>query len=82
MQVRAAGANDGFHVTRPVDERLRERGTSMADVRHALAGARVCMHRGDGTYRVGGLDLDGAPLSLVVSSVDGSAVVIVSEEER
>lgn len=28
MQLRAAGANDRFHVTRPVDEQLRERGTS------------------------------------------------------
>lgn len=82
MQVRAAGANDGFHVTRPVDERLRERGTSMADVRHALAGARMCMQRDDGTFRVAGVDLDGSPLSLIVSIVDGSSVVVVSEENR
>ena len=82
MQVRAAGANDRFHVTRPVDERLRSRGTSLADVRHALAGARMCIDRDDGTYRVGGVDLDGSPLSLVVSIADGGAVLVLSEEER
>jgi hypothetical protein len=54
----------------------------MADVRHALAGARVCMQRDDGTYRVGGIDLDGAPISLIVSIVDGGTVVVMSEAER
>jgi len=81
MQVRAAGANDRFHVTGPVDERLRARGASMADVRHALAFARVCMQGDDGTYRVGGVDLDGGPLSLIVSIANG-AVVVISEADR
>lgn len=82
MQLRAAGANDRFHVTRPVDERLRARGTSMADVRHALTGARMCVHRSDGTYRIGGFDLDGSPLSLIVSIGDAGDVVVVSEDAR
>lgn len=82
MQIRAAGANDRFHVTKPVDERLRARGVSMADVRHALARARVCVERGDGTYGVGGVDIDGSPLSLVVSMADGGGLLIISEDER
>lgn len=81
MQVRDAGANDRFHVTRPLNDSLLARGLTMADVRHALSGARVCMERGDGTYRVGGVDLDGAPLSLVVAP-DGGVVVVISEEDR
>lgn len=82
MQIRAAGSTDRFHVTKPVDERLRARGISMADVRHALAGARVCVERADGTYGVGGVDIDGSPLSLIVSMHDGGGVLIVSEDDR
>lgn len=82
MQIRAAGANDNFHVTQPVDDFLRGRSLSMADVRTALAGARFCIKRDDGTYSIGGVDIDGAPLSLVVSIVDGGGVLVVSEDER
>ena len=82
MQVRAAGASHRFLVTGPVDERLRERGVSLADIRHALADARLCITRDDGTFRVGGMDLDGSPLSLVVSLADGGTIVVVSEDGR
>ena len=82
MQIRAAGESDRLHVTKPVDERLRSRGVSMADVRHALAGARVCVGREDGTFRVGGVDIDGSPLSLVVSMSASGEVLVVSEDER
>jgi len=81
MQVRAAGANDRFRVTAPVDEQMRDGGRTMGDVRHALAHARVCMDRGDGTFRVGGTDLDGAALSLIVT-VEHGTVVVISEERR
>lgn len=82
MKIRAAGASDRFHVTKPVDARLRARGVSMADVRHALAGARVCVARTDGTFGVGGVDIDGSPLSLVVSMADGDGILVLSEDER
>ena len=81
MRVRSAGAQDRFRVTAPVDQRLRDGDLTMADVRHALAGARVCMARGDGTFRVGGPDLDGAALSLIVL-VEDDSVVVLSEETR
>jgi hypothetical protein len=81
MHVRAAGAEDRFHVTRLVNERLRDRGLTMRDVRHALIGARLCMDRGDDTFRIAGTDLDGAPLSLIVTVEDGS-VVVIAEDER
>ena len=82
MRIRAAGLNDRLHVTKPVDERLRARGISMADVRHALTNARVCLARGDGTFGVGGVDIDGSPLSLIVSLHDGEGVLVVSEDDR
>ena len=82
MQIRAAGASDELHVTKPLDERLRARGVSVADVRHALTGARVCVEREDGTYRVAGVDLDGSPLSLVISLPALGGVLVLSEEDR
>lgn len=81
-RVRAAGASHRFSLTDPVDERLRERGVSLADIRHALSAARLCISRGDGTFRIGGRDLDGSPLSLVVSIADGGTVLVVSEDDR
>ena len=82
MQIRAAGANDRFHVTKPVDERLRARGISMADVRSVLASARVCLRHDDGTFGVGGVDIDGVPLNLIVSVVDSGDVLVLSEGEK
>lgn len=81
MLVRAASTSDRFRVTGPVDEQLRRTGRTMADVRHALGGARVCMDRRDGTFRVAGSDLDGAALSLIVT-VEDDTVVVISEDER
>ncbi len=81
MQIRAAGANDRFHVSHPLDDRLRDLGLTSNDVRHALTGARMCVARDDGTFRVGGVDLDGAPLTLIVS-VRNDSVVVLSEVER
>jgi len=80
-RVRDAGTNDRFRVTAPVDQKLRDGHLTMGDVRHALAGARVCVEREDGTFRVGGPDLDGAALSLVVI-VEDESVIVISEEER
>lgn len=81
MEVRAAGATDRFRVTRDLTERLRDRGLTPTDVRHALSGARICVERPDGSWRIAGTDLDGAPLSLIVS-IGTDGVVVHAEGER
>jgi hypothetical protein len=83
MHIRSAGANDRYQVTAPVDGQLRARGLTLADIGHALSRARVCIARDDGTYGIGGVDLDGGPLTLVVAVPDGDGgVLVVSQEDR
>ena len=81
MRVRAAGANDRFRVTALINEQLRDRGLTVGDVRSALSGARVSIDRGDGTFRVGGTDLDGAALSLIVT-LEEDSIEVISEAGR
>ena len=53
-----------------------------AAILEVLAGARMCVERSDGTFRIGGVDLDGSPLSLVVSIGEGGAVVVTAEGDQ
>lgn len=58
-------------------QRMRERGASFADVKHALAGAQRCRLQENGRWRVDGEDLDGDELTAVVVLESGVVVVTV-----
>ena len=61
--------------------RMEERGATRADVRHALASSTDCRlgtGSNDGHFEVmGGVDLDGESLNVVVEIRDGIAIVYV-----
>lgn len=58
-------------------KRMRQRGVSHNDLRHALANATGCRTQPEGRWRVEGADLDGDLLSAVVVIEDGVVVVTV-----
>jgi hypothetical protein len=55
--------------------RMRERGVTFSDIRHAIKVATVCVSEPDGRWRVDGEDFEGDPLTLVVALEYGLIVV-------
>jgi hypothetical protein len=55
--------------------RMRQRGASFADVKHALLTASRCRAQPDDRWRLDSEDLDGDDLTLVVFVDDGVLVI-------
>lgn len=74
--IRGYAAAGRIAYTRHARERMVERGARAEDVRAALKGAAWCAVADGGKWKVGGKDLDGDDLDVVVAL--GSGVVVVT----
>jgi len=73
--IRDAGLRGIFRLTSHAQERMADRGTRWADVRHGLANASSCAGQANGTFKTESRDLDGDDLTLIVA-VEGDVVVV------
>jgi hypothetical protein len=74
--VRGYAAAGRLRFTRHARERMRERGATASDVRHALSSATRCDEATEaGRWKVRGQDLDGDELVMVVV-LEGDVVVV------
>lgn len=72
----AAGASGIFMVSMHAAQRAQQRNIDRDDVRHALQGSTAAQLQGNGRWTItGGLDLGGAPVTLVVSVFRGLVIV-------
>jgi hypothetical protein len=68
-------AANRIEMTHHARQRMRERGVSYSDLRHALAKATGCHAEPEERWRVDGADLDGDDLSVVLVIEEGVVVV-------
>lgn len=74
--IRKAGASGQFVISPHAYGRMRKRGATVRDVRHALANAGTCKRAEEpDRWRASGPDLDGDELTAIVA-FDGFAVVV------
>lgn len=74
--IRSCGTNGRLMITQTAEQRLRRKGITLRDVRHALTTVFDCKLQANASWKVKGHDLDGDDLVLVVTLANRAVVVL------